>query len=153
MPTNVGCQNIDSQVQGDGNAVALSAEQTFPGAPGGSGVPTIDVRITILCPADLPPAACSAPASHLRALDINTVPQSVPQFGPINVLNEGQAQVNIFFLDATELQFNIRIDEDKLPFPSPGLFLTPDSVTQTCSGTVNTQQSSTCIFTFEYVKG
>jgi hypothetical protein len=30
MPTNVGCQNIDSQIQGDRNAVALSAQQRFP---------------------------------------------------------------------------------------------------------------------------
>lgn len=28
-PTNVGCQNTDSQIQGDENAVALTAEQTF----------------------------------------------------------------------------------------------------------------------------
>jgi hypothetical protein len=30
MPTNIGCQNIDSQTQGDGNVVALRALQTFP---------------------------------------------------------------------------------------------------------------------------
>ena len=30
LPLNVGCQNIDSQVQGDENAVALAAEQVFP---------------------------------------------------------------------------------------------------------------------------
>jgi hypothetical protein len=30
MPTDVGCQNIDSQIQGDRNAVALSAQQRFP---------------------------------------------------------------------------------------------------------------------------
>jgi hypothetical protein len=30
MPTNVGCQNIGSQIQGDGNSVALAAQQTFP---------------------------------------------------------------------------------------------------------------------------
>lgn len=29
-PTNVGCQNTDSQIQGDRNTVALSARQTFP---------------------------------------------------------------------------------------------------------------------------
>ncbi|HZD34482.1 MAG TPA: YncE family protein [Nitrososphaeraceae archaeon] len=28
--TNVGCQNTDSQIQGDENAVALTAQQTFP---------------------------------------------------------------------------------------------------------------------------
>jgi hypothetical protein len=33
-PTNVGCQNTASQIQGDKNTVALSAQQTFPpGAP------------------------------------------------------------------------------------------------------------------------
>jgi hypothetical protein len=31
-PTNVGCQNTASQIQGDKNTVALSAQQTFPPA-------------------------------------------------------------------------------------------------------------------------
>ena len=30
LPLNVGCQNIDSQIQGDENAVSLAAEQAFP---------------------------------------------------------------------------------------------------------------------------
>lgn len=30
FPENVGCQNIDSQIQGDENAVALTAQQRFP---------------------------------------------------------------------------------------------------------------------------
>lgn len=30
LPLNVGCQNIDSQVQGDENVVALAADQVFP---------------------------------------------------------------------------------------------------------------------------
>jgi hypothetical protein len=30
IPTNVGCQNTDSQIQGDENSVALIAQQTFP---------------------------------------------------------------------------------------------------------------------------
>jgi hypothetical protein len=29
LPLNVGCQNIDSQIQGDENAVSLAAEQAF----------------------------------------------------------------------------------------------------------------------------
>jgi hypothetical protein len=29
-PTNVGCQNTDSQIQGDENSVALTSQQTFP---------------------------------------------------------------------------------------------------------------------------
>jgi hypothetical protein len=32
FPTNVGCQNTGSQIQGDENAVALTAQQTFPAA-------------------------------------------------------------------------------------------------------------------------
>jgi hypothetical protein len=32
-PTNVGCQNIDSQIQGDENSVALAGVQTFPTTP------------------------------------------------------------------------------------------------------------------------
>ncbi|MGH9975883.1 MAG: hypothetical protein ACRD8Z_08630 [Nitrososphaeraceae archaeon] len=30
LPLNVGCQNVESQVQGDENGVALSADQSFP---------------------------------------------------------------------------------------------------------------------------
>lgn len=30
VPTNVGCQNIDSQIQGDENSVAITSQQTFP---------------------------------------------------------------------------------------------------------------------------
>ena len=29
-PTNIGCQNTDSQIQGDENSVALTSQQTFP---------------------------------------------------------------------------------------------------------------------------
>ncbi len=32
LPLNVGCQNTASQIQGDKNTVALSSQQTFPGA-------------------------------------------------------------------------------------------------------------------------
>jgi hypothetical protein len=30
LPLNVGCQNVNSQIQGDENGVALAADQTFP---------------------------------------------------------------------------------------------------------------------------
>jgi hypothetical protein len=30
MPINIGCQNTDSRIQGDENAVAVTAQQTFP---------------------------------------------------------------------------------------------------------------------------
>src|ERR687891_586510 len=30
IPTNIGCQNTDSQIQGDENSVALTSQQTFP---------------------------------------------------------------------------------------------------------------------------
>ena len=30
LPLNVGCQNVDSQIQGDENVVALAADQAFP---------------------------------------------------------------------------------------------------------------------------
>jgi hypothetical protein len=33
VPTNIGCQNTDSQIQGDENSVALTSQQTFPGEP------------------------------------------------------------------------------------------------------------------------
>ena len=35
LPTNVGCQNTGSQIQGDENSVALSAQQTFPSVANG----------------------------------------------------------------------------------------------------------------------
>ena len=30
LPTNVGCQNTDSQIQGDENTIALASQQTYP---------------------------------------------------------------------------------------------------------------------------
>jgi hypothetical protein len=30
VPTNIGCQSLDSQIQGDENSVALTSQQTFP---------------------------------------------------------------------------------------------------------------------------
>src|SRR5918996_1544486 len=33
VPTNIGCQNTNSQIQGDENSVALSSQQTFPSEP------------------------------------------------------------------------------------------------------------------------
>jgi hypothetical protein len=30
LPLNVGCQNVQSQIQGDENAVGLAADQVFP---------------------------------------------------------------------------------------------------------------------------
>ena len=35
MPMNVGCQNTDSQIQGDENVVALTGNQAFPEADNG----------------------------------------------------------------------------------------------------------------------
>ena len=49
IPTNVGCQNIDCQIQGDENACALTAQQTFPEVvPPVPPVPQVDVG----CPED-----------------------------------------------------------------------------------------------------
>lgn len=30
LPLNVGCQNVDSQIQGDENVVSIAADQSFP---------------------------------------------------------------------------------------------------------------------------
>jgi hypothetical protein len=30
LPLNIGCQNVNSQIQGDENAVSLAADQIFP---------------------------------------------------------------------------------------------------------------------------
>jgi hypothetical protein len=38
LPLNVGCQNVQSQIQGDENAVSLAADQVFPSIDnGGNG--------------------------------------------------------------------------------------------------------------------
>lgn len=146
-PFNILCQNLVSQIQGDGNAVNLIGSQTGGREiPGGSGVPTIQVRMTVLCPTDF---VCPGPRDFLNALSITTVPQSVLERGSVMDLNPEQAVQDIFFLDATELQFSIRIDPSLLPPAPPGLRLQLD--TQTYSGTVNPEQSSTCIFSSEYV--
>jgi hypothetical protein len=42
LPTNVGCQNTGSQIQGDENSVALAAQQTFPEVTPIPPVPPVD---------------------------------------------------------------------------------------------------------------
>ncbi len=44
MPTNVGCQTIDSQIQGDRNSVDLTAQQKFPRV---TSEPPVDQGFTI----------------------------------------------------------------------------------------------------------
>jgi hypothetical protein len=50
VPTNIGCLNTDSQIQGDGNSVALAAQQTFPAAATGFTVTGSGTGITLTCP-------------------------------------------------------------------------------------------------------
>ena len=147
-PFNILCQNLFSQIHGDGNAANIIGSQTGGREiPGGSGVPTIQVRMTVLCPTGF---VCPGPTDFLNALSITTVPQSVQERGPVMVLNSEQAVQDIFFLSATEIQFSIRIDPSLLPPTPSGLRLQLD--TQSCSGTANTQLSSTCIFNSEYAE-
>jgi hypothetical protein len=40
MPTNIGCQNVDSQIQGDGNSVAYGRAIQLKINRSGSGVDT-----------------------------------------------------------------------------------------------------------------
>jgi hypothetical protein len=49
MPTNVGCQNVDSQIQGDENTVALASKQIFPPIPAGFTVTGTGESQVILC--------------------------------------------------------------------------------------------------------
>ena len=39
LPLNVGCQNVQSQIQGDENSVALAADQVFPSIGNGGNGP------------------------------------------------------------------------------------------------------------------
>jgi hypothetical protein len=48
FPTNIGCQNTASQIQGDKNTVALAAQQTFPEEV--TPPPTVDVCEECLAP-------------------------------------------------------------------------------------------------------
>jgi uncharacterized membrane protein len=59
IPTNIGCQNTDSQIQGDENVVALTSQQTFPEVEPVKEEPpaklpdlTVDlpVRTDVVCP-------------------------------------------------------------------------------------------------------
>ena len=124
----------------------IGSQTGGPEIPGGSGVPTVNVRMTVICPTGF---ACPGPVDFLNVLSITTVPQSNAVRGVVMELNPEQAVQDIFFLDATELQFSIRIDPSVPPFTPEGLTLQLNP--QTCSGTVNTEQSSPCIFRSEYV--
>jgi hypothetical protein len=65
-PTNVGCQNAASQIQGDKNTVALSSQQTFPGA-------------------DADPAPCIACFNPLSGEEFLSFEETIP------ALTEGRA--------------------------------------------------------------
>ena len=39
-PTNIGCQNTDSQIQGDENSAAITSQQTFPSVTRGESPTT-----------------------------------------------------------------------------------------------------------------
>src|SRR5688572_6852522 len=49
VPTNIGCQNIDSQIQGDENSVAITSLQTFPEPPVTPTEPEPDPQTCIEC--------------------------------------------------------------------------------------------------------
>ena len=74
-PFNILCQNLFSQIRGDGNAANIIGSQTGGREmPGGSGVPTIQVRMTVLCPTDF---VCPGPRDFLNALSITTWHQNL----------------------------------------------------------------------------
>jgi hypothetical protein len=69
IPTNIGCQNTDSQIQGDENSVAMTSRQTFP------PVPTCEECFDVLS------------TEQLNAFLI-LMAQTFPEFGPDATLEE-----------------------------------------------------------------
>jgi hypothetical protein len=148
-PTNTGCQNADSQIQGDENSVALAAQQTFPEAklvqkpshpppttpppPSEPQTATLNVVKKLICPTE----ATNCPEPEDVLIDVfgnNPDPSSFrgSSMGTPVSLNPGPYDVG-----------------EGIPIIQ-GLVILPPVLSPECSGNIQAGQELTCTITNEY---
>lgn len=136
IPTNVGCQNTDSQIQGDENAVALIAQQTFPEVveeeppPPEPQTATLNVIKEVNCPAG---SVCPAPSDFtINIAGNNPNPSSFP----------GSAMGTEVLLEPGMYEVTEMVPET----PPDFTVFSPD-----CSGDIQAGQELTCTIINEFI--
>lgn len=139
MPINVGCQSTDSEIQGDENSAALTAQQTFPEAklvkePSRPQAPTLNVFKEVRCPSGF---AC--PASSEFTINVagnNPDPISFPGSSRGTPVSLGPGMYEV-----TEIA----------PETPTGLTALPPVFSPDCSGDIQAGQELSCTITNQYI--
>jgi hypothetical protein len=141
LPLNVGCQNTDSQIQGDRNSVALSSQQTFPPPPPTTG--TLIVIKIVQCVAG---QQCPGlPDPSIFEIDIASVCEN--PLGDCNDLARfpGSSEGTTLTLEPGIYRFDTEtFDSADIP---PGLRLISGDTDSGCRGTIQAGQEITCTVT------
>ena len=144
VPTNVGCQNTASQIQGDENSVALTSQQTFPSTTTSTEPPTTITRQgtlfvikEVVCPAGI---ACPDPEDF--GLTVTGTLGATPAS-----FQGASAPGTEVKLPIPESGFSTyQVDETSAPTLPAGQTLT---VTESpdCTGTISAGDTKTCTVT------
>ena len=126
FPTNIGCQNTDYQIQGDGNAEELTSQQTFPDVTPISPAPPVVTSVTVskevICPDGF---VCPTPSDFSIHVDGN---------GPVPASFDGSAAGTVVSLGAGPYS----VTEQPKPISTPGLIAKDPVFSQDCSGDIPT---------------
>lgn len=137
LPENVGCQNSDSQIQGEENVGALTAQQTFPGQepPPPPTTATVTVIKDVQCAAGQQCPGLPAPSAFTMSF---IEPTGIPSFPGSSDGTPVTLQPGDYFVQETFA----------LP---PGLIPSSFTVSPECnsalSGPIQAGEERTCTFT------
>ena len=151
-PTNIGCQNTDSQIQGDENAAAITSQQTFPSVtreppspPEPPETATLIIKKIVEC---VPGQMCpSLPSPQEFGILIDTAVDPDP--GPI--ANTPQLATGV---PVTVNPGEYEATENKIPPDPLGPFFQGFTTSEDCSSDVNgpilAGEERECIITNTY---
>jgi hypothetical protein len=145
IPINVGCQSTDSQIQGDENGAALTAQQTFPEVEREMKdrpepppkTATLNVVKEVICP-DSFEDVCPAPSEFTF---------DVAYGDPITVISFPASMGERIFLDSGSYE----VTEPGAPPAPSGLIALDPVFSPDCSGDIQAGQELTCTVTNEFV--
>ncbi|MGA7368383.1 MAG: hypothetical protein WBX01_04590 [Nitrososphaeraceae archaeon] len=142
-PTNTGCQNADSQIQGDENSVALAAQQTFP-----------EVKLVQERPSHPPPEPQTAILNVVKKVICPTEFTNCPEPEDVIIDVLGNNQDPISFMGSymgTPVSLNpgpYHVEEG-IPIID-GLIILPPVLSPECKGNIQAGEELTCKITNEY---
>jgi hypothetical protein len=138
VPTNVGCQNTGSSIQGDENSVALTSQQTFPSAvrevpiePPTTTPGTLTVIKEVRCAAGI----SDCPTSSEFLMRVEGAPATPAEF-------EGESGAG---RDVQLVPGSYSVEETVPELP-PNTINT-ESQTEDCEGTISAGETKTCTVT------